>query len=69
MLSRSDSERQQNLMIHDQYPLPVYFSQPVHSTHGNHFNPPRDIPEQLAAYSTQALSTALLMLGAHFAAG
>ena len=26
MLSRSDSERQQNLMIHDQRPLPVYFS-------------------------------------------
>ena len=29
----------------------------------------RDIPEQLAAYSAQALSTALLMLGTHFAAG
>ena len=27
MLSRSDSERQRNLMIHDQRPLPVYFSQ------------------------------------------
>ena len=27
MLSRSDSERQRNLMIHDQCPLPVYFSQ------------------------------------------
>ena len=27
ILSRSDSERQQNLMIHDQRPLPVYFSQ------------------------------------------
>ena len=25
------------------------------STHGNHFNPPGDIPEQLAAYSAQAL--------------
>ena len=30
---------------------------------------PRDIPEQLTAYSTQALSAALLMLGTHFAAG
>ena len=29
MLSRSDSERQRNLMIHDQCPLPVYFSQMV----------------------------------------
>ena len=28
-----------------------------------------DIPEQLAAYSAQALSTALFMLGTHFAAG
>ena len=36
---------------------------------GNHLNPPRDIPEQLAAYSAQALSTALLMLGTHFAVG
>ena len=27
VLSRSDSERQRNLMIHDQCPLPVYFSQ------------------------------------------
>ena len=27
ILSRSDSERQLNLMIHDQCPLPVYFSQ------------------------------------------
>ena len=27
--------------------------------------PPRDIPEQLAAYSAQALSTALLMLDAN----
>ena len=27
ILSRSDSERQRNLMIHDQRPLPVYFSQ------------------------------------------
>ena len=27
ILSRSDSERQRNLMIHDQCPLPVYFSQ------------------------------------------
>ena len=42
-------------------------SRPV--THGNHFNPPRDIPEQLAAYSAQALITALFMLGIHFAAG
>ena len=33
------------------------------------FQSPRDIPEQLAAYSAQALSTALLMLGTHFAAG
>ena len=32
-----------------------------------HFNPLRDIPEQLAAYSAQALSTVLLMLGTHFA--
>ena len=38
-------------------------------THGNHFNAPRDIPEQLAAYSAQTLSTALSMLGSHFAAG
>ena len=38
-------------------------------THGNHFNPPGDIPEQLAAYSAHALSTALLMLGSHFSAG
>ena len=30
MLSRSDSERQRNLMIHDQYPLPVYFSQIIY---------------------------------------
>ena len=29
MLSRSDSERQRNWMIHDQRPLPVYFSQVV----------------------------------------
>ena len=29
ILSRSDSERQRNLMIHDQRPLPVYFSQVV----------------------------------------
>ena len=28
-----------------------------------------DIPDKLAAYSAQALSTALLMLGTHFAAG
>ena len=27
ILSRSDSERQRNLMIHGQRPLPVYFSQ------------------------------------------
>ena len=27
ILSRSDSERQRNLMTHDQCPLPVYFSQ------------------------------------------
>ena len=33
------------------------------------FQSPRDIPEQLAAYSAQALSTALSMLGTHFAAG
>ena len=35
------------------------------------FQSPRDIPEQLAAYSALALtlSTALLMLGTHFAAG
>ena len=30
---------------------------------------PGDIPEQLAAYSAHALSTALFMLGTHFAAG
>ena len=29
----------------------------------NHFNPLRDIPEHLAAYSAEALSTSLLMLG------
>ena len=40
-----------------------------HCTHGNHHKPPRDIPEQLAAYSTYALSTALFMLGTHFTAG
>ena len=33
------------------------------------FQFPGDIPEQLAAYSAQALSTALFMLGIHFAAG
>ena len=33
------------------------------------FQSPRDIPEQLVAYRAQALSTALLMLGTHFAAG
>ena len=33
------------------------------------FQSPGDIPEQLAAYSAQALSTALLMLGTHFAVG
>ena len=40
-----------------------------HSTHINHFNPPSDIPEQLASYSAQALSTALLTLGTHFSDG
>ena len=41
-----------------------------HCASGNHFNPPRDIPEQLAAYSAQALSTALLIvLDTHFSAG
>ena len=40
-----------------------------HCTHGIHFNPPGDIPEQLAAYSAHSLSTALFMLGTHFAAG
>ena len=39
-----------------------------HCTHGNHFNTPGDIPEQLAAYSAHALSTALFMPGTHFAA-
>ena len=34
-----------------------------------HENPPGDIPEQLAAYSAHALSTALFLLGTHFAAG
>ena len=33
------------------------------------FQSPREIPEQLAAYSEHALSTALLMLGTHFAVG
>ena len=32
ILSRSDSERQRNLMIHDQRPLPVYFSQISYSS-------------------------------------
>ena len=27
IISRSDSERQRNLMMQDQYPLPVYYSQ------------------------------------------
>ena len=40
-----------------------------HCTHGKHFNSPGDIPEQLAAFSAHALSTALFMLGTHFAAG
>ena len=40
-------------------------SRRTHVTHGNHFDPPRDIPEQLAAYSAQTLSTALFMLGTH----
>ena len=40
-----------------------------HCTYRNHFNPPGDIPEQLAAYSAHTLSTALFMLGTHFAAG
>ena len=34
-----------------------------HCTYRNHFNPPGDIPEQLAAYSAHTLSTALFMLG------
>ena len=34
-------------------------------THGNLFNPPGDIPEQLAAYKSQVLSTALFILGTH----
>ena len=42
-------------------------SRPVQ--HGNHYNPPVKIPVQLAAYSAHALSTALFMLGTHFAAG
>ena len=33
------------------------------------FESPRDIPEQLAAYSAHALSTALFILGTHFADG
>ena len=40
-----------------------------HCTYRNHFNPPGDIPEQLAAYSAHTLRTALFMLGTHFAAG
>ena len=35
----------------------------------SHFNPPGDIPEQLAAYIAQALSMALFILGTHFVAG
>ena len=42
-------------------------SSPSRPVHGNHFNPPGDIPEQLAAYSAHALSTALFMLDTHFA--
>ena len=30
------------------------------------FQSPKDIPEQLAAYSAQALGTSLFMLGTHF---
>ena len=37
-------------------------SSPSRPVLGDHFNPPRDIPEQLAAYSTKALSTALVIL-------
>ena len=33
------------------------------------FQSPRDVLEQLAAYSAQALSTALLIIGTHSAAG
>ena len=32
ILSRSDSERQRNLMMHYQCPLPVYYSQTILST-------------------------------------
>ena len=46
-----------------------YFPSCEACIHGDHFNPPIDIPEQLAAYSSQARSTALLKLGTHFAAG
>ena len=38
-------------------------------THGKYFNHLGDIPEQLAAYSAHALSTALFILGIHFTAG
>ena len=55
------------LVYNEMFTRPFFPSR--HCTHGNHFNPPRDIPEQLAAYSTTALSTALSMLGTHFSAG
>ena len=39
-----------------------------HRTRVDHFNPPRDITEHLAAYGAQTLSTALFTLGTHFPA-
>ena len=47
-------------------------SSPSRPVHTETISIPRglvDIPEQLAAYSAHALSTALFMLGTHFAAG
>ena len=38
MLSRSNGERQRNLMIYDQRPLPVYFSQLIASANYRPYN-------------------------------
>ena len=43
---------------------PSFPSRPLHTETIS--TPQRDIPGQLATYSTQALSTSLLMLGTHF---
>ena len=50
-----------SLVSTEMFTRPFFPSGPVHKE--TNFNPPRDIPEQLAAYSTHSLSTALLMLG------